>query len=271
MNAKMTLIKRWIYRAWSENAEAAETYFRQAAERREDLIAAMRQAGASALSVFGGGGHWFLYAETEQDGGTGEPAGVFEPRWSDSAPVGFEEEALEADASGKDAFKPSAAGVGMFEPELLLPGADSVLSAWPGEPRRRLFVPMADIFHYQRPADGDHWRRTRQTESYGRIARLKPDKVSSYVFYHYQYQEEKPGDGDKYGIIGLNENLLFFYAERPSTVEPAPYEGTLTTQNTPSDWGAVMQPHFIEWPDKQENEKIWLNLERAFDIRMPEA
>ncbi len=228
MNAKMTEIKRWMYRAWSEDAEAAEAYFRQANERREELIAAMGQTRVSALSVFGGGGHWFLYAETEQDSGT-------------------------------------------FEPELLLPGADSVLSAWPGEPRRRLFVPMADIFHYQRPADGDHWRRTGQTESYGRIARLKPDKVSSYVFYHYQYQEEKPGDGDKYGIIGLNENLLFFYAERPSTVEPAPYEGTLTTRNTPEDWGAVMQPHFIEWPDKRENEKIWLNLERVFDIRIPEA
>ncbi len=271
MNAKMTQIKRWIYRAWSENAEAAETYFRQAAERREKMIAAMRQAGASALSVFGGGGHWFLYAETEQEEEVGDGAKAFESPSSDSAPGGFEDRALEADASGKDAFKPSAAGVGMFDPALLLPGADSVLSAWPGEPRRRLFVPMADIFHYQRPAGGEHWRRTRQTESYGRIARLKPEKVSSYVFYHYQYQEEKPGDGDKYGLIGLHENLLFFYAERPSTVEPAPYEGMLTTRNTPEDWGAVMQPHFIEWPDKQENEKIWLNLKRAFDIRIPEA
>lgn len=251
MNAKMTQIERWMYRAWSEDEEAAELYFRQESERREGLIAAMREARISALSVFGGGGHWFLYAETERDGGAGEPSGIFESQASGSAPGRFEDEA--------------------FEPELLLPGAGAALSAWPGEPRRRLFVPMADIFHYQRPAEGDHWRRTGQTESYGRLARLKPDKVSSYVFYHYQYQEEKPGDGDKYGIIGLNENLLFFYAERPSTVELAPYEGTLTTRNTPEDWGAVMQPHFIEWPDKQENEKIWLNLKRAFDIRIPEA
>lgn len=223
----MKQIERGMYRAWSEDAEAAEAYFRQAAERREELIAEMRKARLSALSVFGGGGHWFLYAEMQENE--------------------------------------------TFEPELLLPGADSVLSVWPGETRRRLFVPMADIFHYQRPIGEEHWRRIGNTESYGRIARLKPDRISSYVFYHYQYQEEKPGDGDKYGIIGLNENLLFFYAERPSTVELAPYEGTLTTRNTPEDWGAVMQPHFIEWPDKQENEKIWLNLKRAFDIRIPEA
>ncbi|OWA34479.1 hypothetical protein B9G55_16570 [Saccharibacillus sp. O16] len=156
-----------------------------------------------------------------------------------------------------------------IEPEELLPGAEAVLSVWPGSSQRRLFVPMMDIFHYQHPVDREHWRRKTQTESYGRLARLRPEQVSSYVFYHYQYQEEKPGDGDKYGIIGLHENMLFFYAERPSTVEPAPYAGRLNTRQTPEDWGAVMQPHFIEWQDASENERIWLNLKPMFDVRVP--
>lgn len=224
-------MKRWMYRAWSENEEEAAAYWHHAAGEREALLALMREAGVSALSVFGGDRHWFLYAETEHDPDKDEIA---------------------------------------FEPESLFPEAASVLTAWPGEEKRRFFVPMTDIFHYQQPISQEHWRRKSISESYGRMARLRPDQISSYVFYHYQYQEEKPGDGDQYGMIGLSENLLFFYAERPSTLQPAPYEGKLQTQNTPKDWAAVMQPHFIEWAGVVQDQKIWLNLKRMFDVRIDE-
>ena len=231
-------MERRMYRAWSPDVGAAQAYFRERNSRAAETESAMRQAGALRVDVFGAGGSWLIYAEI-----AGQT--VKEP----------------GDVDGE---------VHCFDPALLFPEAASVLSAWPGEAAPRLFARMTDIFHYQRPAGREHWSRNGGTEGYGRIARLKPDQVASYVFYHYQYQEEKPGDGDKYGIIGLHEELLFFYAERPSTVEPAPYPGRLTTSSTPEDWGAAMQPHFIEWEQAGGSERIWLNLDRVLAARLPE-
>ncbi|MFD2880899.1 hypothetical protein ACFTAO_41130 [Paenibacillus rhizoplanae] len=106
------------------------------------------------------------------------------------------------------------------------------------------------FFHYQQPVSAEQWKRSHTTGTpYGRVAALKPEQVASYVYHHYQYQEERPGDGDKYGIIGLHENLLFFYSELPATVEPAPYAGKLTTNLRPENWGEVMDPHFRKWSE----------------------
>lgn len=147
------------------------------------------------------------------------------------------------------------------DPHELFPEADGVLEAWPGEAEPRRWVPMMDIFHYQEPMGPEHWaRRNPERRPFGRIARLKPEMVSSYVYYHYQYQEEQPGDGDKYGIIGLHESLMFFYAERPSTVEPAPYRGKLGTSLRPKDWAGVMDPHFIKWTSASGEPVVWLEL-----------
>lgn len=154
--------------------------------------------------------------------------------------------------------------------ESLSPGADphrlfvhceDALEPWPGEDRPRRWVPMTDIFHYQRPVSEDHWlRKNPAARPYGRIARLKPEYAASYIFYHYQYQEERPGDGDKYGMIALHENLMFFYSEAPATLEPAPYAGALPTSNTPSDWMGTMEPHFIPWDGEEAQSRFWLAL-----------
>jgi L-rhamnose mutarotase len=147
-------------------------------------------------------------------------------------------------------------------PELLLPDAEACLAPWPGADAPRLWVPMLDIFHYQQPVSGEHWARTTPGSTpFGRLARLKPEHAARYIFYHYQYQEERPGDGDKYGIIALHENLMFFYSERPATVEPAPYQGKLATSHTPANWGEVMHPHFIMWNKPGERELIWLEIQ----------
>lgn len=139
-----------------------------------------------------------------------------------------------------------------WEPFLeVLPGADT--------PRR--WVPMTDIFHYQHPVSDAHWQRCHPASvPYARIARLKPEQTASYVFYHYQYQEERPGEGDKYGIIALHENWMFFYSEHPATIEPPPYPGKLLTSNTPPDWAGVMEPHFIPWENQSGASRIWLNI-----------
>ena len=81
--------------------------------------------------------------------------------------------------------------------------------------------------------------------AYAKVNRLKAEMVSSYIFYHYQYQEEKPGDWAKYASIYLHENLMFFYLEDPDSPETPPYTGRLDTSNTPGKWTELMNQHFL--------------------------
>ncbi|GGG06464.1 hypothetical protein GCM10010912_58840 [Paenibacillus albidus] len=147
------------------------------------------------------------------------------------------------------------------EPAGLLLEEPGLFAAWPGASKLRLWVPMMDIFHYQAPVSAEHWKRKQPgAEAYGRIALLRPEWVASYIYYHYQYQEEQPGAGHKYGIIGLHENLLFFYSERPAVLEAAPYSGKLQSRQTPENWVELMEPHFIKWEHRPPDQTIWLNL-----------
>jgi hypothetical protein len=147
-------------------------------------------------------------------------------------------------------------------PESLCSEITPLLLDWPGGTDRRLFVPMADIFHYSRPMGEEHWRRTQSgTVPWVRIARIKPEMLSRYIFYHYQFQEERPGAGDKYGLIGLHENLLCFYQERPPTSDADLPAGTLTTSHTPDNWREVMIPHFIPWADPLPGQELWKETE----------
>lgn len=153
------------------------------------------------------------------------------------------------------------------DPHTLFRYCEEALKSWPGSDVPRKWVPMIDIFHYQKPISENHWLRNNPSaRPYARIARLKPEKVASYVFYHYQYQEEKPGDGDKYGMIGLHENLMFFYSEDPATVEKPPYSGELSTSNTPPDWMGTMTPHFIPWNQEKETSLLWLEIPLVIQV-----
>ncbi len=142
---------------------------------------------------------------------------------------------------------------------------NDLLEDWPGAAAPRCWVPMMDIFHYSRPLSIEHWRRgAAPQECTGRIIYLRPEMVSSYIFYHFQLQEEKPGAlGSKYGLISQHENLLFFYMEKPDVAESESYTGHLKTQNTPPNWGEVMDPHFQPWPD-EEGERLWRPIECIF-------
>ncbi|MCB0062225.1 MAG: hypothetical protein KDE19_08925, partial [Caldilineaceae bacterium] len=149
-------------------------------------------------------------------------------------------------------------------------GTDAWLEPWPGASTPRHFVPMMDIFHYLAPENlhGDPvavWRRKAPVQqAWGRLARLQPAMVSSYIFYHYQMQEEKPGVGDQYGIISLHEDLIFFYQERPAVVRPAENPGKLQTTNTPNHWHDVMFPHFHLWEDAPAGQEIWREIETVY-------
>ncbi len=144
---------------------------------------------------------------------------------------------------------------------------DDLLHDWPGTGNPRRWVPMMDIFHYSRPLSVDHWRRSEAPqERTGRLIYLRPEMVSSYIFYHFQLQEEKPGAlGSKYGLISQHENLLFFYMEKPDVAESESYAGHLKTQNTPPNWGDVMDPHFQPWSD-EDGERLWRPIECVFAV-----
>ena len=116
-----------------------------------------------------------------------------------------------------------------------------------------------DIFHYSVPMNEEQWRRKFPKEPSVRVNRLKPEKTSSYIYYHYQYQEEYPGDGDKYGVIYLLGDLMVFYMETPEEPETVKTVGLLTSKNSPLDvWQELMTEHFadqwrpienLEWND----------------------
>jgi hypothetical protein len=151
----------------------------------------------------------------------------------------------------------------LLPPERLFGERADLFESWPGLTASRLFAPMMDIFHYQEPGRGgldplEDWRRKAPVQRVGgRLARLNPSMVSSYIFYHYQLQEEKPGKVDKYGLITIHEDLIFFYQEYPAVVEEPRRAGKLTTTHTPDHWHDVMFPHFNLWGDAPSGQEIW--------------
>lgn len=133
---------------------------------------------------------------------------------------------------------------------------------WPGEKELRCWVPMMDIYHCCEPVNAGYWKRTQPVKrAYATINKLRPEMVASYIFYHFQYQEEKPGDWAKYAAIYLHENFMFFYLEEPDGPSVTPYKGKLDTANTPGDWQTLMYKHFLPWEDDPEQKRPWREIE----------
>lgn len=137
------------------------------------------------------------------------------------------------------------------DPEALVPALSGALAPWPTPEGTTTWVPLVEVFHFNAPVDADHWRRkTPPDQRLGRVAFLRPEKVASYVYYHYQLQEERAFGGGKYESIWLLGTLLFQYKERPVDTEPPVVAGALATRGTPADWTqARMDLHFRPWPD----------------------
>ncbi|GAB2697491.1 hypothetical protein ACFQWB_05230 [Paenibacillus thermoaerophilus] len=140
---------------------------------------------------------------------------------------------------------------GEFSPDETFGAAADRLEDWPGLERKRKWVPMIDVFHFNEPADAEHWRRKTPVERrVGRVAHLKPEMVASYIYYHYQLQEERAFLGDKYEIIAIHENLLFGYQEFPKVIEEPVLPRKLQTKGTPEPWElSRMDLHFQPWED----------------------
>lgn len=138
-----------------------------------------------------------------------------------------------------------------FPPERVVPELAPYLEEWPGHAKKRRWIPMIDVFHFNQPASLGHWqRRTPVEKRVGRVARLLPDMAASYIYYHYQLQEERAFLGPKYEIIAMHENVLFGYQEFPAIVEEPALPKKLATNGTPADWNeSRMDLHFQPWPD----------------------
>lgn len=138
-----------------------------------------------------------------------------------------------------------------LDAEELLPDVAPYLELWPGQEQKRCWIPMVDVFHFNEPASVEHWQRKSEVERrVGRVAHLKQEMVASYIYFHYQLQEERAFQGPKYEIIGLHENLLFGYQEFPAIVEAPVLPGKLQTKGTPENWSdSRMDLHFQPWSD----------------------
>lgn len=133
------------------------------------------------------------------------------------------------------------------------------LEKWSG----RLSLQMIDIFHDGVPNDTASWRSDRQVERrVGSIARLKPEWVSSYIYYHYQKQEEAPDSFNKTYIIGNLGRLLFSYYELPASISEPKRVGKLDTNLSPANWHEVMYPHFELWEEVPDDQRLWRRMER---------
>lgn len=234
------------------------------AEGSEELRRRLNALSADACSMFRLGRYVFLYAEfgagagsAAQGFGASIESGVLPEIGAQSAIAAAERAAVDPD--------PARTGAESLWSEELR----ALLEPWPsllgGE--TEYVQRLNDIFHDDVPMDDVPWRRPdwKPTRRQGKLARLKPDMYASYVFLHYQLQEELPRGFSKYYTIGSFGPYIFSYEEQPSTVEPK-RSGRLSTAETPGDWHAVMHPHFEPWPGSSGDDQLWREMEALFHL-----
>ncbi|MGG1556039.1 hypothetical protein [Paenibacillus ferrarius] len=142
----------------------------------------------------------------------------------------------------------------------------NLLEVWPkAEGNPRYTVPLLPIYRDGEPADA---RRTDAHERLGNMARLRPEMYSSYIFYHFALQEEKPNSFNPTYVIGAHEELIFSYHERPAPAfGPGVNRQTWPASILPStDWHELMEPHFQQWPRDDQEPVLWekMNLIYSF-------
>lgn len=129
----------------------------------------------------------------------------------------------------------------------------------------RKFVPMLDIFHDAIPRVESVWREPgAPITSLASIVYLRPEKYCSYVFYHFQLQEEGLRKFNKRYIIGALENCLFSYQELPAVIDTTNHDRVLHTNVSPENWVELMGEHFQPWPEGLDIEKPWKSMEEIF-------
>jgi len=142
---------------------------------------------------------------------------------------------------------------------------DAMLVDWPVESGTQKFVSMLDIFHDAIPRSESVWRDLGSSrESLGSLVYLRPEKYCSYVFYHFQLQEEGVRKFNKHYVIGAHENCLFSYQELPAVIDKTNHDRVLDTNVSPENWTELMGEHFRPWPEGLDIEKPWKSMEEIF-------
>lgn len=136
------------------------------------------------------------------------------------------------------------------------------LERWPSIHQTGTAIELIDIYHDNQPIEGKPWRMKEPEQRVAKMARLNPEHVGSYIYYHYQKQEEKPGSFNQTYIIGAYGRYMFSYHEVPATKGDT-RPGRLSTNLTPDNWHEVMQPHFEPW-DYLEEETLWQPMDLEF-------
>ena len=125
-------------------------------------------------------------------------------------------------------------------------------------PNGEVWERMTEVFHYCKAISEEQWeRKTENKKQWVRVNTLQYDKIASYIFYHHQYQEEHPCDGDKYGIIFLSGNFMVMYHETPDERQEPAFEPNILPKVIP-DWGELMNQHFADEPTGRK----WLEIEQ---------
>ncbi|WP_340004816.1 hypothetical protein MHH52_24030 [Paenibacillus sp. FSL K6-0276] len=147
-----------------------------------------------------------------------------------------------------------------------------ILETWPSVPLSKghpsgstesFEVPLIDIFHDGVPSDRSSWRDHRHIdERIGSVACLRPEMAASYIYYHFQKQEEAASSFNQTYMIGMFGTLIFSYHELPSLTSGHKPQGLLHTRQSPVHWQEAMLPHFIPWKDESGNDILWMQMER---------
>ena len=125
-------------------------------------------------------------------------------------------------------------------------------------PDGRLWMEAADVYHSSTPEDEDRWaRKIADKRCTIQINRLKKDKISSYIYYHVERQNDNLVNVDKYLAVYIHEDKIFLYTESPK--EAVTWEDIEGKNHHSSryDWAKLMDEHFSSW---QDGTKGWKNL-----------
>lgn len=182
-----------------------------------------------------------------------------------------EEKLLSATVFGYDArnlfFYYECAGE-TLEPGAVFPGLEPYLCGWPGEEEPRYFLPMTELYHSYAP-DGEEqaaWRRQTPVEPVAMMSRMVPEKLASYIFYHFQRQEEQPASEGRHLSIWGDGATALLYDELPELPVAHPRAGLLAPRHhTPENWREIMLPHFRLFEDGEvyHNARVLLTRSHA--------
>lgn len=154
--------------------------------------------------------------------------------------------------------------------ETLFADGHGTLISCPGMEGPRFWTELMNIHHWHKPQSLAQWQRKNPVEKrLGMLNKIRPEMVSSYVYYHYLTQETQPGSDNKYVSIFLDENYIFMYVEMPKIVEPTAYPPSLEAPLPPAGpaWHALMEKHFTQVPEVADQPgKFWYEMQRVLSV-----